>query len=41
MMKQAVLSLCNDHELPSRITSKATLKQPQPVLFVSHPVTLA
>ena len=39
-MKQTVLSLCNDRQLPGvTMNNNSTLKQPQPVLFVSHPVT--
>ena len=37
-MKQTVLSLCTDQQLPG-VAGNSTLKQPQPVLFVSRPVT--
>ena len=37
-MKQSVLSLCSDRQLPgvTMTNSNSTLKQPQPVLFVSQ-----
>lgn len=36
-MKQSVMSLCSDHQLPGVTTSNcnSTLKQPQPVLFTN------
>lgn len=40
-MKQTVMSLCGDQQLlgVTMKNSNPTLKQPQPVLFVSRPVT--